>query len=155
MQVNIINRCKGAKAPRKFLVKWVSAVSRALVKHKILSASQKKLIRGEPELVIVFVSSAQMKKINKQFRGKEYATDVLSFESEGLSHEKALSLGELVLCMPVIKRQAREHGLSFKEELGYMVLHGMLHLLGFDHELSKAEALRMFKIQDEIFEKLR
>ncbi|MEK6554922.1 MAG: rRNA maturation RNase YbeY [Bdellovibrionota bacterium] len=154
MQVNIINRCKGTKTPRKFLVKWVSAVSRALVKHKILSASQKKLLRLKPELVIVFVSSAQMKKINKQFRGKEYATDVLSFTGEGLSDEKAPSLGELVLCAPVIKRQAREHGLAFEEELGYMVLHGMLHLLGFDHELSKAEAARMFKIQDEIFEKL-
>jgi probable rRNA maturation factor len=96
-----------------------------------------------------------MKKLNQQFRGRDYATDVLSFEGQGLSDDGGAVLGELVLCMPVIKRQAKEHGLSLNEELGYMVLHGILHLLGFDHERTRAEAARMFKVQDEIFAKLR
>jgi probable rRNA maturation factor len=53
-----------------------------------------------------------------------------------------------------LKRQAREHKLSFQHELGYMVLHGILHLLGYDHETSEADAEKMFAIQDEVFEKL-
>ncbi len=166
MQVSIINRNKNTKIPKKFLVRWAADVSRLLMKHKILSPAQKKLIKSQPELVLAFVSAVQMKKLNKQFRGKDYATDVLSFgphmegvradlsPSRGFEGEE-VALGELVLCLSVVERQAKEHGLSLNEELGYMVLHGILHLLGFDHEGTRAEAARMFKLQDEIFAKLR
>lgn len=147
MNIVFVSRSRTIKIPKKFLEKWIADVLRALVKHKILSAAQKRLLRNDLELVLAFVTTSQMKKLNAQFRGKDYATDVLSFAGEGL--------GELVLCMPVIERQARDHDLTLNEELGYMVLHGILHLLGFDHEGTKAEEARMFKVQDEIFAKLR
>jgi ssRNA-specific RNase YbeY (16S rRNA maturation enzyme) len=54
----------------------------------------------------------------------------------------------------VIARQAREHGLLVREELGYMIIHGFLHLLGYDHERSKVEEKRMFLIQDRLFDHL-
>lgn len=87
--------------------------------------------------------------MNKTYRGKGYATDILSFSSED-----PRCLGDLVIASSVVRAQAKDHGLSFQEELGYMVLHGMLHLLGYDHEKSRAEARKMFKIQDDVFELL-
>lgn len=167
------------KQLQKFLRLWVQLVNLSLMKHKILSAQQKRRLRACNELTLVFVSSAQMKKINRQFRGRDYATDVLSFaamddfqwpalsskgggkdlqSSASLRSRAAQSLGELILCLPVIRRQAREHRLSFENELGYMVLHGILHLLGLDHEgrtkKAKSEAKKMFRLQDDVFEQL-
>ncbi|MNT92934.1 Endoribonuclease YbeY [compost metagenome] len=59
------------------------------------------------------------------------------------------------MCPDVLKKQAKDHDLTYKHELGYMLLHGVLHLLGYDHETSEEDAEKMFKIQDEAFEKLR
>lgn len=99
---------------------------------------------------LIFVNSSEMKKLNKQYRGKGYATDVLSF-----APSEPGSLGELVFCVEVLKRQALEHKLSYRDELTYMLIHGLLHLLGYDHEKSKAQARLMFEIQDNLFEKFR
>ncbi len=87
--------------------------------------------------------------MNHEFRGKDYATDVLSFDSL-----EPTSLGELVLCPEVLKRQAQEHGLTYQQELGYMLLHGVLHLLGYDHETNPKDAEKMFALQDAVFETL-
>jgi len=101
----------------------------------------------EPSLSVVFVSSEEMVKLNSKYRNKAYSTDILSFNSNQ-------TLGELVICSEVIKEQARRHGLSQKHELGYMLIHGVLHLLGYDHEKSLTEQKKMFAIQDKVFEDL-
>ncbi len=87
-----------------------------------------------------------MRRLNKTFRGKDYATDVLSFDATDPE-----SLGELVLCPEVIQRQAKEHELSDFAEYAYMVLHGILHLLGYDHEKDDKAAREMYRLQDKIF----
>jgi probable rRNA maturation factor len=99
---------------------------------------------------LIFVSSAEMKKLNKRYRGKNYATDVLSF-----APTEPGSLGELVFCVDVLKRQAREHDLAYRDELSYMLIHGLLHLLGYDHEKSERAAREMFAVQDLVFERVR
>lgn len=117
---------------------------------RVLSAQKirnKKLLKKE--LSLVFVKPAQMKKINFQFRRKQYVTDVLSFE--GPSGQE---LGELVFCWAKIESQASEHGLSPEQELTYLMLHGVLHLLGYDHEGSRHEARIMLDLQDRIFAQL-
>lgn len=79
------------------------------------------------------ISSPEMKKLNSQYRGKDYATDVLSFGAP----EPFLSLGylgELVVALPVLKAQARELRHSPETELSVLLAHGILHLLGMDHE---------------------
>lgn len=79
------------------------------------------------------ISSPEMKKLNSQYRGKDYATDVLSFGAP----EPFLSLGylgELVVALPVLKAQARELKHSPDTELSVLLAHGILHLLGMDHE---------------------
>lgn len=140
MNIEIINQTK-AKVPKKFIQLWIKAIYKNLKKQKVLKVQK--------DLIVVFVTSAKMKKLNSQFRGKNKHTDILSFEPI-----EASSLGELVLCLPVLKKQAKDHKLSLNHEIGYMLIHGVLHLLGYDHETSKKDAQKMFKIQDALFDKL-
>ncbi|HEX7676125.1 MAG TPA: rRNA maturation RNase YbeY [Bdellovibrio sp.] len=143
MDVVIVNESKHA-IPRKFVEEWMKAMTAELKKRKVLSAT-----KAKAELALVFLEKKPAQKINKEFRGKDYATDVLSFESMDPA-----SLGELVMCPEVLKRQAKEHGLTFQKELGYMLLHGVLHLLGYDHETNEKDAKEMFDLQDSVFDKL-
>lgn len=82
-----------------------------------------------------------MTRLNGRLRGKSYATDILSFEAPGPVRETGW-LGELVICRPTLMRQAREHGHSPATELEILVIHGLLHLLGFDHEGQGPKAQR-------------
>ncbi len=97
-------------------------------------------------LVLVFMSKPEITKINFQHRKKNKATDVLSFESD------EETLGELLVCPWVIRRQAPRFGHSYVEELTFMILHGILHLLGYDHETSPSDKKKMFVLQKKIFE---
>ncbi|MES2962470.1 MAG: rRNA maturation RNase YbeY [Bdellovibrionota bacterium] len=143
MKLELVNR-SGRAVPSAFLRAWVRSLDRAAAR-KISS----KRWRGRT-LVIAFVDENEIRRLNREFRGKNKTTDVLSFESE-----ESDVLGELAICPQVISRQAKEHGLLVREELGYMVLHGFLHLLGFDHETSVRDEKKMFALQDELFEELR
>lgn len=140
MKYSVVKRAK-ARIPRQFLTLWLDSLI------QFLPIRDRQKLRGK-EITLVFLSRTEAKKVNFQFRRKNYATDVLSFAGQGEI------LGDLVLCPEVLKAQAKEHGLSFEAELGYMVLHGVLHLLGYDHEDSEAAARRMFRLQDQIFAKL-
>ena len=101
------------------------------------------------ELVLVFVDEQGIRDLNLEFRNKDKPTDVLSFAPVEES-----CLGELIFCSQVITENAKDHKLSFEAELGYMCLHGILHLLGYEHETNEEEAKEMFRIQDSVFEKL-
>ena len=143
IRLTIVND-SGARVPRAFLEQWMKSLAR-LAAREIPAKS----FAGK-ELVIAFVDEKRARALNKEFRGKDYATDVLSFDAM-----EPGSLGELVICPKVIAKQAKEHGLLVREELGYMVLHGFLHLLGYDHEnVSEKKARAMFALQDALFEKL-
>ncbi len=139
MKSVIINKTKN-RIPHKFIQTWNNAIVDALKQYKVV------LPKAVREITIVIVNPQEMTVLNSEYRGKKYATDVLSF----VSHE-SLCLGELVICFEVIKKQSQEHDLTINEELGYMLLHGILHLLGFDHEKTKKEAQQMFKLQDDVF----
>lgn len=143
MQVLIVNESKHS-VPRKFVNEWMEEVTTELKKRRVVKAAQ-----ASRELTLVFLDKKPARKINFEFRGKDYATDVLSFDSMDPS-----SFGELVLCPDVLKRQAKEHKLTYQQELGYMLLHGVLHLLGYDHETNEKDAQEMFGLQDAVFEKL-
>lgn len=105
------------------------AKSLALKILKILQKENhlKKIQRAE--LNLSFVNGPQMQRLNKKFRGKNVPTDVLSFESQN-----PYSLGDLVLCVPVLKAQAKEWKHTLHSELALLLVHGILHLLGHDHE---------------------
>lgn len=106
-----------------------------------------KMLCKKKELTVVFLSANEMKKINRQFRKKNSATDILSFVSGDPK-----SLGELLLCLDVLKKQSKRQKHPLKNEVTYMLIHGILHLLGYDHEISSKEEKLMFKLQDRCFE---
>jgi probable rRNA maturation factor len=140
MQLVFVRRITIAKSYLDFLKKSAKRIVFLLSQRGF-----KKSLKNKT-LTLVFLDVKEAQNLNRQFRGKNYATDVLSFSSMD-PH----SLGELLLCWPVLKKQAKEHGLNQKLELTYMVLHGLLHLLGFDHEEDESRAAEMFELQDEIF----
>lgn len=80
------------------------------------------------ELTVRIVGPAESRALNRRYRGKDQATNVLSFPSDAPG-----VLGDLVICAPVVRREAREQGKRGAAHWAHMVVHGVLHLLGFDH----------------------
>ncbi len=109
---------------------------------------QKKLLKLS-DLTCVFLSLKEMQILNHSFRKKNKPTDVLSFQPMDSN-----SIGELVFCPEVLVRQAQKQKHSLSYEFAYMFIHGMLHLLGYDHEISEKEERVMFALQDLIFSQL-
>jgi probable rRNA maturation factor len=82
------------------------------------------------------VGAAESRKLNRQWRDEDHATNVLSFpagEMPDIAGE-APSLGDLAVCVPIVKREAREQGITLDAHWAHMMIHGVLHLLGYDHE---------------------
>ena len=84
----------------------------------------------------------QARQINKTFTGKDYATNILSFPYEPLRGEKTATLGDMVICPPIVDKEAKEQGKRLRDHYAHLTVHGVLHLLGFDHQ-NEAEATRM------------
>jgi probable rRNA maturation factor len=97
------------------------------------------------EVTIVFVTDATIKKLNSQFRGKDHTTDVLSFSSEAEPFEtqNKARLGEVIISAQRAAAQAKQNGLSFSNEVQQLILHGLLHLSGYDHETDNGEMNRL------------
>ena len=110
----------------------------------------------EKEVSILLVDDKRMRELNKQYRDLDQTTDVLSFpqndgEEEGLSPHL---LGDVVISTVTARRQSTEHGLSLEEELVLLLIHGILHLLGYDHERSEKEARLMKEKTRDLFHQI-
>jgi probable rRNA maturation factor len=140
---HLINQ-SSVRMPKKYMMDQCVRIEKLLRKMKVQN-----LARLNLEVTIVFLDPNEAKAMNFQYRQKKYATDVLSFDGDFFE-----SMGELVLCPQVLKTQSLQHDLSFRQELSYMLIHGVLHLLGYDHETNEKDAQRMFHIQDSIFDKI-
>ena len=92
-------------------------------------------------VTVAFVSDRAMRVLNRRWRGKRGTTDVLSFPAGQDEFERAAgaTLGDVVISVEQATRQAREHGLTFEEEIAQLILHGLLHLCGYDHETDRGE----------------
>jgi probable rRNA maturation factor len=102
---------------------------------------------ARPAAVTVrFVGADEGRQLNLTYRGKDYATNVLSFPYEC----GAQIAGDLVLCLPVVEREATEQGKPLEAHFAHMVVHGMLHLQGYDHETGADDAERMESIEQKI-----
>jgi probable rRNA maturation factor len=97
------------------------------------------------ELSVLFVGDRAMRTLNRRYRGKDKTTDVLSFSMrEGaFPHVQPEVLGDIVIAVPTAARQAAEAGHALGREIEVLLVHGLLHLLGYDHERSDNEARRM------------
>lgn len=107
------------------------------------------------EISITLTDNQTIKELNKQWRNKDKPTDVLSFPMEDSIGYKYRLLGDVVISLPFAKKQAEEIGFSYKEEILRLLIHGILHLLGYDHERSKEDEKIMFELQEKIFQKIR
>jgi probable rRNA maturation factor len=144
------------------VARWAELARQVLTDRKV---------KGENEVSLLFVEADAMAKLNEQFLGKRGPTDVLSFPMEeepgptgrspdfggtgpGTSAEAgALTLlGDVVICPDVAARNAEEHGVPLDDEVALLVVHGLLHLLGMDHE-QDAEAERMEKLERQLLQR--
>jgi len=92
---------------------------------------------SESSATIAFVSDKKIKELNRQFRGVDKATDVLSFPAG-----ENINLGDVAVSVDTAAVQAKENGLSFNDEIAQLILHGLLHLCGYDHETDNGEMNR-------------
>ena len=105
----------------------------------------------DKEISLSFCSAAEIQALNLQYRDKDYVTDVLSFPAANDGLELPI-LGDIVICVQRAQEQAEELGHSLTRELAFLFVHGLLHLLGYDHEVSEDEERIMFNLQDQILQ---
>jgi probable rRNA maturation factor len=86
-----------------------------------------------PGLTLVLVGDAAVRRLNREYRGKDKPTDVLSFPAMERTPEGVFHMGDIMISMPRAERQARDLGHSLRHEVEYLTVHGFLHLLGFEH----------------------
>ena len=106
------------------------------------------------EVSILLTGDKDIRRLNQEFRSIDQPTDVLSFPQnadEDPSIPEEIILGDIAVSLDIAKAQAKEHGLDFKEEIILLLIHGILHLLGYDHEISEKEEEKMRNKTRELF----
>lgn len=110
------------------------------------------------EVSVTFVTDEEIAELNETYRGKEGPTDVLSFECDGIdtpgfdeavAEDEAFELGDIVIAPDIAEAQAKDFGTTFEQEISLLLVHGMLHLCGYDH-MEEDEAVIMEAREDEI-----
>lgn len=122
--------------------------------YEVIAATLKEEEVSNAVFSIVFVGLEEIHELNKNYRGIDRPTDVISFaleDSDDFELDGVRVLGDIYVCIDKMKEQALEYGHSEKRELSFLVCHGLLHLLGYDHMKKEDEAI-MFGKQDKILE---
>ena len=111
------------------------------------------LNQGNSEISIMLVNDAKIKQLNRDYRDKNVATDVLAFpqDEDAINDNGGPLLGDVVVSVETSRRQAKEHCLSEDEEIILLIIHGTLHLLGYDHDHSAQEKRKMQNLTQKIF----
>ncbi|MEY8347838.1 MULTISPECIES: rRNA maturation RNase YbeY [Bacillus cereus group] len=130
-----------------------------MIRDLLEQAARIESVEDGTELSVTFVDNERIQEINRDYRDKDQPTDVISFAMEDMGEgemeivgvEMPRMLGDLIISIPRAKEQAEEYGHSFDRELGFLALHGFLHLLGYDHMTDEDEK-EMFGKQKEILE---
>ncbi len=164
----IIKNLTRSKIDKKFLQ---SVAEKSLKNLPKLTKKTKKI-----EIELVVIGEKRMKSLNRAWRGKNKATDVLSFGSqklktsafggsaEGGKNQKfkfvtlpddIVRLGQIFICFPIAIKQAKKYGFSVKEEAARLLIHGILHLAGYDHEKNRKDEKKMMDLQEKIFDKIK
>ena len=130
------------------------------IENLLQFAALEERVPKDSEVSITFVTNKDIQEINRDYRGKDQPTDVISFALEETGGDEVEiqgadlppHLGDIIISIEKAKEQAEEYGHSFMRELGFLSVHGFLHLLGYDH-MTKEEEEKMFSRQKEILEK--
>lgn len=139
---------KTHQLPRGVKTRWLK-LGQAVLTHHHLS--------GSFVVAVEVISNSAIRRLNNDFRSIDKATDVLSFPNYNslaelkASSEKSRFVGDLAISLEKTKRQALEYGHSFEREISFLFVHGLLHLLGYDHQDEVSET-RMFALQEQILQ---
>jgi rRNA maturation RNase YbeY len=145
----------GARAVTVNVVARPGMAKHAPALRRTARAALRFLGEAPSELSIALVDDDEMRKLNAMWRGHDRPTDVLSFaQREGEAQPSTTLLGDVVISLPTATRQARQRRVPLRGELDELLIHGILHLLGYDHERSLADARRMFAKAREIKDSL-
>jgi probable rRNA maturation factor len=127
--IEVVNRQRRVRVDEE---RWRQLAGRALKKIGV---------EDEAGATVAFVSDRLMRELNRSWRGKRGTTDVLSFpvEPEECEQAEGRMLGDVIISVEQAARQATENGLTLDEEIAQLILHGLLHLCGYDHETDKGE----------------
>lgn len=130
--IEVVNRQRRRKMDSK---RWQAFAKKTL----------KALGKDSSSIEIAFVSNRQIRELNKRFRGVNQATDVLSFPAhyEKFEQSAELNLGDVAISVERAASQANDSGLEFDDEVAQLILHGVLHLCGYDHETDNGEMNRL------------
>ena len=147
----------------------LTPAARALVKRAITAALAYEQFEGEAEVSVTFVDNEAIRELNRDYRGKDAPTDVLSFplyeddedfddgfvlppdmEDDEDEEDAPIAIGDIVISVERARAQAEEYGHSFERELAFLAVHSTLHLLGYDHERSPEEDADQRRRQEEI-----
>lgn len=123
--IEVVNRQRGRKIDTQTWESFAAKALNAIGKHG-------------SSATIAFVSDTSIRKLNRQFRNIDKATDVLSFPAE-----EEENLGDIAISVQTAAAQAKENGLTFDGEIAQLILHGLLHLSGYDHETDNGEMNRL------------
>ncbi len=138
--------------------------ARSTLRRWVLAALER-----DAGITLVFVNARAGRKLNREFRGRDYATNVLTFTYDTAMAPEALQApgarvkrgvpslpiqADIVLCMPVVRREAREQGKTLRAHLAHLVIHGVLHAQGHDHERER-DARRMQAMETRLLAALR
>ena len=151
VKVIITNRQKDVKIPSGI---------RLLIRRCCHAVLVTEGFEGDAEVSVSFVNNEQIRELNNEFRHKDAPTDVLSFPlgENGVydvnEETGAYQLGDVVISVPKAMEQAEQYGHSLQREMGFLTVHSMLHLLGYDHEAGGLEALRMREKEETVMSKL-
>lgn len=116
-----------------------------------------KHVKDSKEFNIIFVDNDEIQEINRTYRGIDRVTDVISFalmDNDLSNYNAEDELGDVFICVPRAKEQAEEYGHSLEREIGFLSVHGYLHLSGYDHMTPEDEKV-MFELQDKILNKAK
>ncbi|HEV7613430.1 MAG TPA: rRNA maturation RNase YbeY [Steroidobacteraceae bacterium] len=138
LDVSYAARRPWAPGPRQ-LARWAKAALAPMRRPAVLS--------------VRVVGQARSLSLNAHYRHKDQPTNVLSFEGAGSAPDGRYFLGELVICAPVVAREALAYGKTLESHWAHMTIHGVLHLLGFDHE-ERLEAVKMTAREIQILDRL-
>ncbi|MEA2113665.1 MAG: rRNA maturation RNase YbeY [Patescibacteria group bacterium] len=151
--------------------KFLKRITVKTLKSSVVKRTMPDLLKGEVEISLAIVGEGRMRKLNKIYRGKNKVTDILSFGDKTVLPYLAKAfprlkkganmafvnppdgikrLGEIVICYPYAKKQARRMGHSLEKEMTILLIHGILHLLGYDHEKNERQAKEMEGMEVEI-----
>lgn len=129
-----------------------------LLKDLLNHAAEMENVEDGSELSVTFVSNEEIQELNRSYRGKDTPTDVISFAMEEMGEGETeiagaenlpRMLGDIVISIEMAQQQAEEYGHTYLRELGFLTVHGFLHLLGYDH-MTVEDEKRMFKRQEDI-----